>query len=193
MKTKINKYIFGFVLVTSIFISSCTKDFLDKFPQDRPAPGNFFTDLTSAKKAAIACYNPWTRANLANMHFKEFIILSDALTDDSDVRLNGAFRIQMRNWDFLPNHEVIRDWWTYIYQSVNASNYAIDQIPTLLEKGFTQDNIDPYIAEARFMRGYDYLVLTTFFEKYHLLTILFQLLLNFPNQQLPLNQFMIKL
>ncbi len=162
MKTIINKYILGFVLLTTL-ISACTNDFLDKYPQDKPSPANYLTDEASAKKVVIACYNPWTRANLGNMHFKEFIILADALTDDSDVRLNGGARIQMRNWDFQPNHEVMRDWWIYIYQSVNAANYAITQIPTLLEKGLTQDKLNPYIAEARFMRAYDYLVLTTFY------------------------------
>ncbi len=162
MKTLINKYIFGIVFLT-ILISACTDDFLDKYPQDKPSPENYLTDEASAKKVAAASYNPWTRVNLPNMHFKEFIILSDALTDDSDVRLNGSSRIQMRNWDFQPNHGTISDWWTYIYQSINAANYAIAQIPTLLDKGLTQDKIDPYIAEARFMRAYDYLVLATFF------------------------------
>jgi len=162
MKTIINKYIFGIVLLT-ILIPACTEDFLEKYPQDKPSPANYLTDEASAKKVVIACYNPWTRANSQYMHFKEFIILCDALTDDSDIRLNGGYRIQMRNWDFQPNHEVMRDWWVYIYQSVNAANYAIKQIPTLLEKGLTQDKLDPYIAEARFMRAYDYLVLTTFY------------------------------
>src|SRR5665648_730985 len=139
MKTLINKYIFGFVLLT-ILLPSCAGDFLDKYPQDKPSPENFLTDEASAKKIVIACYNPWTRTNLQYMHFKEFIILCDALTDDSDVRLNGGYRIQMRNWDFQPNHEVMRDWWIYIYQSVNAANYAIERIPTLLEKEYHRIN-----------------------------------------------------
>jgi len=162
MKTIINKYIFGFVLLT-ILIPACTGGFLDKYPQDETSPENFLTDESSAKQLAIACYHPWTRKDLQYMHFKEFIILSDALTDDSDIRLNGAYRIQIRNWDFQPDHEVMTAWWTYIYQSINAANYAVEQIPTLLEKGITQDILNPYIAEARFMRAYDYLVLATFY------------------------------
>jgi len=161
MKTIINKYILGFVLLT-ILISACTDHFLDKYPQDKPSPENYLTDEASARKVVNACYNPWIRYGNQYMHFKEFIILSDVLTDDSDVRFNGSYRIQMRNWDFQPNHEVFHDWWMYIYQSVNAANYAIEQIPTLLEKKITQDKLDPYIAEARFIRAYDYLVLVTF-------------------------------
>jgi hypothetical protein len=164
MKTKINICILGFVLATSVFISACSEDFLDRAYKDRPATEGFLTDEASARKLAIASFEPWTRVNLGYMHFKEFIILCDALTDDSDIRLNGSYRIQMRNWDFLANHEVMRDWWKYIYQSVNAANYAIQQIPTLVGTGdLTQEKLDPYIAMARFMRAYDYLVLTTFY------------------------------
>jgi hypothetical protein len=48
-------------------------------------------------------------------------------------------------------------------QSVNAANFAIEQIPHLKDLGFTDDQINPYIAEARFLRGFDYLFLTTFY------------------------------
>jgi hypothetical protein len=162
MKT-IHRNIFGMALTLALFLSACDEEFLDRYPKANPSPDNFFVDEASAKSAAVAAYNPWVRANLQNMHFKELIILLDALTDDSDIRLNGGDRIQMRNWDFQPNHGMIADWWRYIFESVNAANYAIENIPVLLDEGLTQERINPYIAEARFIRGYDYLVLVTLF------------------------------
>jgi hypothetical protein len=126
--------------------------------------------LITLKQLVIATYQPWVAQWAGNMHYKEMIILMDAMTDDSDIRLNGADRIQPRNWDFLPNSTVMADWWRYPYQSINAANYAIETIPSLLEQGYSQEAINPLIAEARFIRGYDYLYLVTLYGEVPLIT-----------------------
>ena len=159
------------LLFTGMILSnSCGEDFIEKSPQDRPNPDNFLVDEAAAKQLVVASYQPWTGVDLPNMYFKELIILMDAMTDDSDVRLNGSDRIQPRDWSFLPSSNVITDWWRYPYQSINAANYAIESIPSLLERGSTQESLDPLIAEARFMRGFSYLFLVTYYGEVPLIT-----------------------
>ncbi len=55
------------------------------------------------------------------------------------------------------------NYWNMAFQSINAANFAIKNIPGLLEKGLTQAQIDPYIGEAHFLRAYAYMFLTSFF------------------------------
>lgn len=97
---------------------------MDRYPKYAPSPNNLFTDEASAKQAVIASYKPWTWLE-GNMYYKELIILMDAFTDDSDIRLNGSDRIQVHNWEIQANHPIFFQWWQFPFQSVNAANYAI--------------------------------------------------------------------
>lgn len=149
------------------FFSACSDDFLNRIPQDTPGPDNFLKDEASAKQLVIASYSPWVTQT--QMYGKRFITICDGLTDDSGIRFGPSY---IQNWEILPTQgdDYPTDWWRYAYQSVNAANYAIDQIPKLKEFGFEDNQIDPYIAEARFLRGFDYLFLTTFYGEVPLIT-----------------------
>jgi hypothetical protein len=168
MMNKRNIFILGITIISLFIGYSCNEEFLNRTPKDSPNPGNFLINETSAKQLVIASYKPWVESS--NMHFKELIIFADCLTDDADIRLNGSTRIQGRNWDFLPDHQFMADWWRYPYQSINAANYAIENIPLLVENGVAQEKLDPLVAEARFMRSYSYLWLVTFYGEVPLIT-----------------------
>lgn len=166
MKTFIFKKFELLLFCSVIFISSCDvlgeEDFLERHPLDTPSPEVFFVDEASAKQAVLASYRPWSKGG-ADMYSRDFQIMSDALSDDAYWRPSRGASIQMSDWNINPDHGTIGNYWTNVYRSINAANYAIENIPTLLEKGLTQEQIDPYIAEARFMRAYGYLYLVTFF------------------------------
>ena len=130
----------------SLVMSACSDSFLDIQPQD----------------------NPWVAQT--QMYGKRFATICDALTDDGGLRLNGNDLIQVLDWNITPSLNYPTDWWKYSYQSVNAANYAIQEIPKLKNKGFTDSEINPYIAVARFMRAFNYMFLTTFYGDVPLIT-----------------------
>ncbi len=162
MKNRIySKLIFLFI-GTSFILSSCNEEeFLDRYPIDSPNPQNFFVDAASAKKAVNAAYQPWTSS--AATFDRDMVIIFDAMTDDSYWRPSRTASIQQSRWDITPTHGAINTYWTYAYRSINAANFAIEGIPTSTNDAFTQEEQQKYIAEARFMRGFDYLFLVTFF------------------------------
>ncbi|KAA6332194.1 RagB/SusD family nutrient uptake outer membrane protein [termite gut metagenome] len=149
------------------FFSACSDDFLNRILQDAPGPDNFLKDEASAKQLVVTAYSPWVQET--QMYGKRFITICDGLTDDSGIRFGPSY---IQNWDILPiqGDDYPSDWWKFAYQSVNAANYAIEQIPKLKDMGFSDTQIDPYIAEARFLRGFDYLFLTTFYGDVPLIT-----------------------
>lgn len=138
---------------------SCSDSFLDLQPQDKPSPDNFMNDINSARQLAVASVSPLV-TNM-QMYGKRFGIICDGLTDDSGLRLNGLTDVQ--NWDITPTQQYARDWWKIVYYSINAANYAIQEIPKLADKGVPESDMNLYIGASRFMRAFDYLFLVTFY------------------------------
>ena len=152
----------------SLVMSACSDSFLDIQPQDKPGSDNFLNNLSSAQELVVASFNPWVAQT--QMYGKRFATICDALTDAGGLRLNGNDLIQVLDWNITPSLNYPTDWWKYSYQSVNAANYAIQEIPKLKNKGFTDSEINPYIAVARFMRAFNYMFLTTFYGDVPLIT-----------------------
>lgn len=165
MKKIILSYILGTLSLTSL-LSACSDDFLDVQPKDKPSAENFMEGSQSAVQLAVATVHPLV-ANI-QMYGKRFGIICDGLTDDSGLRLNGLVDVQ--DWDITPRQQYAVDWWKYTYQSINASNYALEMIPRLTEKGYSETDIAPYMAVARFMRGFNYMFLATFYGDVPLIT-----------------------
>ncbi len=158
-------------MVAMLFlVTACNEnDFLDRYSKSEPRPENFFVDGTSARMAVNACYHPWLYGG-ATMLNRDMIILLDAMTDDSYWRPNRSGSIGLEKWDISATHENVSSWWLNIYQSINAANFAIENIPLSSDATFTAAMQAPYIAEAKFLRAYNYLFLTTFYGGVPLLT-----------------------
>lgn len=167
MKTK---YIISRAIVVLGIMTqfSCKKDFLDRYPKDEPNPVNFFVDEASARQAVNAIYNPWTRN--ADMFQRDMVIVFDAMTDDSYWRPSRSTTIQQERWDITSSHGAIANYWDYAYRSINAANFALEGIPASTAKNFTADQQKVYLAEARFMRAFDYLFLVSLWGDVPLIT-----------------------
>lgn len=156
---KIGTAILVMLLCATTF--QCSEDFLDRYPLDEPSPANFFVNETSAQNANSAIYNFWMRN--ANLFGRDMFIILDAMTDDVHWRSNRASSIQQEKWDIGPAHGPINSYWVYVYRSINAANYSIEGIPTCTDEAFSEVERMAYVAEARFMRGFNYLFLVTLF------------------------------
>lgn len=162
MKNHHRNYLKAFSILCLIMLStSCSEDFLDRFPRDAPSPAGFFIDEESAKKAVTAIYNPWVSSQ--HTYDRDLIIMFDAMTDDSYWRPSRAASIQQDRWDITATNPAIVAYWQLSYQSINAANFAIEGIPTCTSVAFTEEQRNNYIGEARFMRGFAYLFLTTLY------------------------------
>lgn len=137
-------------------------EFLDRYPSDTPSPDIFFVDESSAAQAVTAAYQPWTQGH-SLMYRRDLALLLDAMSDDVHWRQAGSNDITQADWNITPDHGTMYVYWREIYRSINAANWAIKNIPKLLDKGLSQETIDPYIAEARFLRAFGYLFLTNFY------------------------------
>lgn len=150
-----------FTLLLGMTVASCDESFIDRSSKDQPAPENFFVNEISAQNANSAIYNFWLRD--ARLFGRDIFIILDAMTDDANWRSNRAESIQQEKWDIYPTHEPMVRYWTYAYRSINAANFAIEGIPNSSEESFAQEDRTKYVAEARFMRGWDFFFLTSLY------------------------------
>lgn len=161
MKT-INYKFAVILLVLGALSFSCGDDFLDRYPLDTPSPQVFFVNEESAKQAVAAAYYPIVRGSFA-MYRRDLTNLFDAMTDDAHWRPAIANAISQAAWNIDPSSQYIGVYWKSLYQSINAANFAIEQIPSLINYGVPQEKIDQYVAEAHFVRGWCYLFLVNFY------------------------------
>lgn len=165
-----NKILSLVILALLLIMGACNEeDFLNRFPKAEPSPAVFFVDAVSARMAVNACYSPWQWGH-SHMLMRDMTILLDALSDDSYGTPNRSDEVVFESWNLSPTQGHVVNWWRYLYQSINAANYAIDNIPSSTDPNFTPDKQAPYIAEAKFLRAYTYLFLTTFWGDIPLLT-----------------------
>ncbi|MCF8363666.1 MAG: RagB/SusD family nutrient uptake outer membrane protein [Prolixibacteraceae bacterium] len=149
-------------LLTLIFIQGCDEtEFLDRYSKSSPNPDNFFVDASSARMALNACYSEWLNGALRLN--RDMIIILDAMTDDSYWRPNRNTSIQLEQWDVYPSHSNVEEYWRMCYRSINAANFALENIPKSSDPGFTEEMQKPYMGEGYFFRAYNYLFLTMFY------------------------------
>ncbi|MEQ6120836.1 RagB/SusD family nutrient uptake outer membrane protein [Reichenbachiella sp. MALMAid0571] len=164
MKNIYNNISIGVIMVLLLLSTGCNDDeFLTRFPQDSANPGNFFVNATSARNAVNAIYHPWQMGGHPDMVTRDMNIHLDAMTDDSYWRPARSSSIALEQWNITPVHRVVRKWWTYPFESVNAANFAIENIPNSSDPNFTPEMQAPYIAEAKFFRGFNYMFLTSLY------------------------------
>ncbi len=163
MKKNIIYSLSAIIIMTGIlFTISCDDDkFLERFPLDAPSPEIFFVDEASARMAVTAAHRPWRVPYQS--YRRDLVLQLDAGSDDVYHRPARASSIQFADWNFDASHIHPNAYWNMAFQSINHANFAIANIPGLLDRGLSQAQIDPYIAEAHFMRGFSYLFLVSLF------------------------------
>lgn len=163
MKTTYKNISVSLILGLLLISTGCNNDdFLERYPLDSPSSGNFFVDAVSARSAVNSCYHPWQYGS-PTMLLRDMTILLDAMTDDSYWRTARSTSIALEMWNINPTHTNVTSWWRYPLESINAANFAIDNIPLSSDKNFTAKMQAPYIAEAKFFRAYSYLFLTSLY------------------------------
>jgi hypothetical protein len=152
-------------IILSVFIISiagCKKDLLDKTPKDRLSPSTFYQNETQCKMALIGIYNA-IQPNATPSHFYQFDYMSDnGYCQDSwqGSKEVGEWLTNTSSW--APGAK-----WTQDYTIISRANEFIQD----LSKATVGDDVKTEMtAEAKFLRGYAYTDLITYFGDVPLIT-----------------------
>ncbi|KAB7731108.1 RagB/SusD family nutrient uptake outer membrane protein [Rudanella paleaurantiibacter] len=145
---KINHILYSSLLVLGL--SACS---LEETPPSALAPVNFYTSAGDAVAAVNAVYDV---ANQIGDQSRNFIIMGDIPSDDMNLLLNNADRIQIWSFQTIPTNGVVSQSWQILYQGVNRANTAIERIPGIQMDENLKKRL---IGEAKFMRAFYYFYL----------------------------------
>ncbi len=153
------------ILILSIFIppfSACKKGFLNGQPYSTTATENFYRTSAEIDQALTGCYSilnaPNAQGQGGGFYHIQFPTLGIAGTDEmvtADGKTDPSYApIGLAAWN--SQSVFIQDVWTFLYVGINRSNLLLEKITDVKMDEARKAQI---IAEARFLRGLEYLYL----------------------------------
>src|ERR1700739_394505 len=144
----------GLSLIATLILSQgCKKSFLDAKPETTTAATEFWkpsADATSAINAMYADLHNWNDIAFAPIAIES--MGSDDVTKGS-VPTDATFMNEYHNFTVSAGEGQLEGFWGGMYAHINLANQILDNVP-----GITMDATlkARYLAEAKFIRAYDY-------------------------------------
>ena len=151
-----NKHIYSLLILTIAFVGvGCKKNFLDVPPQAQTEATQFWVNAADADKAVYAMY-----ANLRSWPQVAFapIALESLGSDDTETGSDPSdgsvpFMNTYNNFTVTSTQGQLSDFWNGCYQEINLCNQVLDNIPNITMDASLKAR---YLAEAKFIRAYEY-------------------------------------
>ena len=150
------------ILLFVIGLAGCNKDLLNKTPKDRLSPSTFFQNVTQVKMALVGIYNALP-PNATPAHFYQFEFESDnGYCQDSWQGSKEVGEWQTTTTSWAPYSK-----WTQDYTIISRANEFLQD----LAKASIDATVKAQMSgEAKFLRGYAYADLITYFGDVPLIT-----------------------
>jgi len=148
--------------VSILAFTGCSKDLLDKTPKDRLSPSTFFQNEAQCKMALMGIYNA-IQPNATPAHFYQFDYMSDnGYCQDSwqGSKEVGEWLTNSSSW--APYAK-----WTQDYTIIARANEFLQDVTAATVSDAVKAQMS---AEAKFLRGYAYADLITYFGDVPLIT-----------------------
>jgi len=146
------KNIFNKIFIITFIGSFLSCADLDEKPVGLLAPEGFFKTSKDVETAIFGAYGWIASERLWGRQFVTAIMLRSDMVDIGD-RGTPAERQQVNDFNMDDGNGMVRVFWPYWYQVISAANSAIAGAESL---GLPEDQINPLIGEARFVRAFAY-------------------------------------
>ncbi|MBV6642316.1 MAG: RagB/SusD family nutrient uptake outer membrane protein [Cyclobacteriaceae bacterium] len=150
------KRILYIILTISLFVG-CEDNLIQENPTG-PTGDDFFQTERDVQLAVVAAYGGLTNENAPwgnNMWGVE--AMSDNAYGIADAPYN-----RLDEFEHDSNTGLIQNYYGYLYRAINRSNLVLQKAPQI--EGIAQADLDNYLGQVYFLRGYEYFLLTLLFE-----------------------------
>ncbi|HEY1008678.1 MAG: RagB/SusD family nutrient uptake outer membrane protein [Daejeonella sp.] len=145
------------ILISIVSLSGCQKDLLDQQPLTDLSEGAFWNSEGDALLALTGMYNG-SSVGTGNNNGNELLILS-SMTDDSDYK-NSKVGLIYSGYVVSSDAQVAGSIWTRGYRTIFKANYFLANIDKVTMDATKKAQL---IAEAKFLRAYEYWQLAMFY------------------------------
>jgi len=130
---------------------NCTK-MLEEKPIGLLAPEGFFKTKKDVEASVFGAYGLIATEPLFGRQFLSTLMLRSDMVDIGD-RATSAERIQVNDFNMDANNGMVARFWPIWYQVISSTNTAEAGAKSL---GLAEAEINPLIAEAKFVRAFSY-------------------------------------
>lgn len=144
------------IFIMSLF-ASC-EDNLEQTDPTGPSGEDFFKTERDVQLAVVAAYAGLTN----NEHIWGHNMWGLEARSDNAYGIADA---PYNNWDdfsFAPTDALVEYFYSYLYIAINRANLVLVNAPEV--DGISSSDLDNYLGQAYFLRGYAYFLLTLLFE-----------------------------
>lgn len=149
--------IFLIALIAMILANGCIK--LEEETFGQLSPETFYSSEADLQKAAVGLFR--SLANNRHLYDAIYMLIPGAGADDVGIKPGNAQNISFDRLNVSPTGKHIQNHWKYAYQGINNSNGIIGNIGNI--SGVSEENLNKYEGQARFVRALMYFNLTRFF------------------------------
>jgi len=137
----------GLATILVLLAATSCDDLLVESPR-KVAVENFYNTAEEVETAVNAIYSPWR----SNTH----AVYTGVLDIHSDFGYGRGSYAQFNDFQGLNANNINRvaGFWNFMYLSIRNANIVIQNAP--LGDDISQEDVDRYVAEARFMRAFSY-------------------------------------
>ncbi|WPP50960.1 RagB/SusD family nutrient uptake outer membrane protein [Catalinimonas niigatensis] len=147
MKNRINK---AWIMALVVCFASCAD--LEEKPVGLLSPESLFRTPNDVEVVIFGAYGWISTERLYGRQFVSALMLRGDMVDIGD-RGTPAERQQVNDFNMDADNGMVRQFWPYWYQTISAANAAVAGAETL---DLSDEEINPLIAEARFIRAFSY-------------------------------------
>lgn len=155
---KLKKYILFTFLIT--VLSACSKDFLDKVPEDSINSSNFFQTERDAIAAINGAYQPLQWAKLYNMRMWTTDIMAGNSIVGAGGGTDGIETQDEANFVTSTDNQGVLDLWRGPWPGILRCNIILQKVPGMSISESLKNRV---LGEAYFLRAHYYFILVRFF------------------------------
>ncbi|RZT96206.1 RagB/SusD domain-containing protein [Ancylomarina subtilis] len=142
--------IYGLVLLAIVgSLTACDKQ-LDLAPEDTTVESEVFQTAASAESALMDVYNKTYEANKQTAY-----TIGDVTT--RLIEVTSTYSMALVSGKLLTDDYTAEEIWSKTYSAINVANVIIKSVPEL--GTYNEDLEKQHVAEAKFLRAYNYLVM----------------------------------
>lgn len=156
------------VIVVSLYFSSCS-DFLDVEQEAVFSDETYYRNQETAEELVMSCYDIF-QSSWPITYSEIITVPGDYRSDDAhqggdpnpraDIEGKREEIVQMQIYD---NNPIVSNIWTFYFGAVWRTNVAIEKINKIPDSEFDAGIKEQFIAEAKFLRAYNYSFLVKIF------------------------------
>ena len=150
-------YKFLFLLAVGCSVVACA-DLDDPTPINSLPSNVAILNEASARAALNGVYDEVQDADLV---FDGWLALAQFFSDEANATGTFPTRLEFGNLNVQPSNTTMATVFTDIYDAINVANSVIQRIPLVEEESFSDESRADIIGQAKFIRAFCYLHLTT--------------------------------